>query len=160
MRNEELVRKWKGNKRYTLKFVDALPDEDFDFKPSSEVKSYKSQLSHITSWLRTHSRFVTDYAFAKSSLRDSRPTGERSGKAKLTSRDLIRTALEDFFDTFIEQLQEMTDNRLNDTVDIWYGKRTRYEIANVMDNHLSHHRGQLVVYLRLKNVKPPSYLGW
>ncbi|GMN06456.1 hypothetical protein MTsPCn5_18450 [Croceitalea sp. MTPC5] len=160
MRNEELVRKWKGNKRYTLKFVDALPDEDFDFKPSSEVKSYKSQLSHITSWLRTHSRFVTDYAFEKSSLRDSRPTGERSGKAKLTSRDLIRTALEDFFDTFIEQLQEMTDNRLNDTVDIWYGKRTRYEIANVMDNHLSHHRGQLVVYLRLKNVKPPSYLGW
>ncbi|GAA0873374.1 hypothetical protein GCM10009117_25210 [Gangjinia marincola] len=160
MRNEELVRKWKGNKRYTLKFVDALPKEDFDFKPSSEVKSYKSQLSHITSWLRTHSRFVTDNAFAKSSLRDSRPTGERSGKAKLTSKDLIRTALEEFFDAFLEKLEQMTDEQLNETVDVWYGKRTRYEIANVMDNHLSHHRGQLVVYLRLKNVKPPSYLGW
>ncbi|MDO1501619.1 DinB family protein [Winogradskyella maritima] len=151
MRNEELVRKWKGNKRYTLKFVDALPEEDFDFKPSSEVKSYKSQLSHITSWLRTHSRFVTDYAF---------PPQRAGAKAKLTSKDLIKTALEDFFDTFIEQLQQMTDEQINETVDVWYGKRTRYEIANVMDNHLSHHRGQLVVYLRLKNVKPPSYLGW
>ncbi len=145
MKKEELIRKWKGNKRYTLKFVDAMPEEDFDYKPISTVKSYQSQLSHITSWLHTHSRFVTDDTFAK---------------AKLTSKDLIKTALEDFFDTFIEQLEQMTDEKLNETVDVWYGKRRRYEIANVIVNHLSHHRGQMVVYLRLRNVKPPSYLGW
>ena len=29
-----------------------------------------------------------------------------------------------------------------------------------MDNHLAHHRGQLIVYLRLMGLKPPSYVGW
>lgn len=145
MKKNELIKKWKGNKRYTLKFVEAMPDEDFDFKPTSEMKSYKSQLSHITSWLRTHSRFVTDYAFTK---------------AKLTTKELIKIALEEFFDTFLDQLLLMDDDQLHEVVDVWYGKRMRYEIANVMDNHLSHHRGQMVIYLRLKNSKSPSYIGW
>ncbi len=145
MKKEELIRKWKGNKRYTLKFVDAMPEEDFDFKPISTVKSYQSQLSHITSWLRTHSRFVTGMEFEK---------------LKMTSKDLISEALENFFDGFIDNLQQMDDSQLGEIIDVWYGKRTRYEISNVMDNHLSHHRGQLVMYLRMKDIKPPSYLGW
>ncbi len=145
MTQKELIKKWKGNKRFTLKFIDALPDHDFEFKPTPEMKSYKSQLSHITSWLRTHSRFVTIKEFEK---------------LKMTSRDLIRKALEDFFDTFIEELEKMDESQLGEVVNVWYGKTTRYQIANIMDNHLAHHRGQMIVYLRLKNIKPPSYIGW
>lgn len=145
MTTKELIKKWKGNKRYTLKFIDAMPDEIFDFKPTPEMKSYKSQLSHITTWLRTHSRFVTDVEFEK---------------VKLTSKELINKALEDFFDVFIERLDNLDEDNLKELVDVWYGKTTKYQIANIMDNHLSHHRGQMAVYLRLKNIKPPSYLGW
>lgn len=145
MTQKELIKKWKGNKRFTLKFVDAMPEENFDFKPTPEMKSYKSQLSHVTSWLRTHSRFVTNEEF---------------DKVKMTSKDLIRIALEGFFDVFIERLESMNEIDLNEIVDVWYGKTTRYQIANIMDNHLSHHRGQMIVYLRLVNSKPPSYIGW
>ncbi|WP_299246325.1 DinB family protein [uncultured Aquimarina sp.] len=145
MKKVELIKKWKGNKRYTLKFVEAMPEDDYDFKPSDEMKSYKSQLSHITTWLRTHSRFVTGLEFPK---------------VKMTSKELIKEALVDFFDTFLEKIETMDENKLQEIEDIWYGKSTRYQIANIMDNHLSHHRGQMVVYLRLKNIKPPSYLGW
>ncbi len=41
MKKVELIKKWKGNKRYTLKFVEAMPEDDYDFKPSDEMKSYK-----------------------------------------------------------------------------------------------------------------------
>lgn len=145
MKNQELIKKWKGNKRYTLKFVELMPEEEMDFKPVDGMKTYKSQLSHITSWLRTHSRFVTEKEFEKT---------------KLTSKELIKNSLEEFFDTFISVLETMTSEQLNEEVELWYGKSKKYQIANVMDNHLSHHRGQLVVYLRLKNIKPPSYIGW
>lgn len=145
MTKKELTKKWKGNKRYTLKFIDVIPEEEFDFKPTPEMKTYKSQMSHITSWLRTHSRFVTEFEFEK---------------VKMTSKDLIKNALEEFFDVFIERLESLDDDSLNEVVDLWYGKTAKYQIANIMDNHLAHHRGQMVVYLRLKNVKPPSYLGW
>ncbi len=145
MTKKELTKKWKGNKRYTLKFIDVMPEEEFDFKPTPEMKTYKSQMSHITSWLRTHSRFITEVEFEK---------------VKMTSKDSIKKALEEFFDVFIERLENLDDDKLNEVVDVWYGKTTKYQIANIMDNHLAHHRGQMVVYLRLKNVKPPSYLGW
>ncbi len=78
----------------------------------------------------------------------------------MTSKELIKEALVDFFDTFLEKIETMDENKLQEIEDVWYGKSTRYQIANIMDNHLSHHRGQMVVYLRLKNIKPPSYLGW
>ncbi|WP_430906367.1 DinB family protein [Maribacter sp. 2-571] len=145
MTKEALIKKWKGNKRYTLKFVEAMPEQNYDLKPVIGMKTYKSQLAHITSWLRTHSRFVTDYEFEKE---------------KMTSKDQINSALETFFDTFLEHLAAMNDVQLHETVPVWYGKTARYQIANVMDNHLAHHRGQLVVYLRLNDIKPPSYVGW
>ncbi|MEW7292397.1 DinB family protein [Aquimarina sp. 2304DJ70-9] len=145
MTTKELVKKWKGNKRYTLKFIEMMPEEHFDFKPVDGMKTFQSQISHITSWLRTHSRFVTGIEFPK---------------VRTSSKEMVFDALENFFNTFIASLETLTTEQLTEVVDVWYGKTTRYQIANVMDNHLSHHRGQMVVYLRLAGHKPPSYIGW
>ncbi|NJL74904.1 MAG: hypothetical protein HC892_07620 [Saprospiraceae bacterium] len=30
----------------------------------------------------------------------------------------------------------------------------------LMNDHLTHHRAQMIVYLRLKDVQPPKYVGW
>jgi len=30
----------------------------------------------------------------------------------------------------------------------------------LLNDHQTHHRGQLVVYLRLNGIKPPAYIGW
>ncbi|MCU0354066.1 MAG: DinB family protein [Cytophagales bacterium] len=29
-----------------------------------------------------------------------------------------------------------------------------------MENHIIHHRGQAIVYLRLKGIRPEGYVGW
>ncbi len=128
-----------------MKFVEAMPEDYFGFKPTDEMKTYQSQLIHITTWLRTHSRFVTESEFTK---------------VKLNSKETIKDALEEFFNGFLNHLEKMDDTQLDEIVDVWYGKTAKYQIANVMDNHLSHHRGQMVVYLRAKGQKPPSYTGW
>jgi len=62
---KEIQKRWKGNKRYTLKLIAAMPEEQFDFKPVDGVKSFKSQASHITTWLRTHSKNVTGQEMPK-----------------------------------------------------------------------------------------------
>jgi uncharacterized damage-inducible protein DinB len=30
----------------------------------------------------------------------------------------------------------------------------------LMHDHHTHHRGQIIVYLRLNGLKPPKYVGW
>ncbi|MEO1713702.1 MAG: DinB family protein, partial [Bacteroidota bacterium] len=106
---------------------------------------YQSQLSHLTTWLRTHSRFVT---------------GITLEKPKTKTKADIQHYLTDFFDRLITFLEETDERALSEIVDVWYGNVSKASILSTMDTHLSHHRGQLVVYLRLLGHKPPSFIGW
>ena len=145
MEIKELIKKWKGNKRYTLKFVEVVAEENLSFKPIEGTKSYQSQLSHLTTWMRTHSRFVT---------------GKELEKPKTKTKDEILLYFSEFFDEILNFLEKMNNEELSEVVDMWYGKVSKESILMTMDNHLSHHRGQLVVYLRVLGTKPPSYIGW
>lgn len=145
MEIKEIIKRWKGNQRYTLKLVEAMPEANFDFKPTPEVKSFLSQCSHVTTWLRTHSRFVTE---------------SEMEKQKFKTKTEIKSGLDDFFNQFLEFLKNTTEENLEQKVKVFYGNVSKAFIIKTMDNHLSHHRGQMILYLRLKNVKPPSYIGW
>lgn len=145
MEIKELIKKWKGNKRYTLKFVEAVAEENLSFKPIEGTKSYQSQLSHLTTWMRTHCRFITR---------------EELEKPKTKSKEEILLYFGEFFDEILKFLEKTNQEELSEIVEMWYGKVSKESILMTMDNHLSHHRGQLVVYLRLLGTKPPSYIGW
>ena len=145
MKRSELLQKWKGNKSYTLKLIEAMPAEHWDFRPTAGVKTFQSQCAHLTTWLRTHSRFVTD---------------ETMPKPAVKTREDIVLHLTEFFDALLAYLKTVDEAALDEIVPVFYGKRSRAFILQVMDNHLSHHRGQVVVYLRLCGVVPPGYRGW
>jgi len=142
---KEVIKRWKGNHRYTLKLINAMPLDDGDFKPTPAVKSFLSQCSHITTWLRTHSRFVM---------------GKKMEKAKVKSIADATLALDEFFEELIHYLERSSREDLEAKVKVFYGNVSKLFILQTMDNHLSHHRGQMVIYLRLKGVKPASYVGW
>ncbi len=36
----------------------------------------------------------------------------------------------------------------------------KLQINNPMQDHQTHHRAQLLNYLRLNGIKPPAYIGW
>ncbi|HAA15232.1 MAG TPA: hypothetical protein DCE41_27465 [Cytophagales bacterium] len=145
MEKKELIKKWRGNKRYTLKFIEVINEDQWTFRPAEGTKTYQSQLSHITTWLRTHSRFVTGVTLPK--------------PATKTKEDLLQS-LTEFFEAIEEYLQQAPAEDLAEIVALWYGKVSKESVLLTMDNHLAHHRGQLVVYLRLVGLKPPAYIGW
>ncbi|WP_374662973.1 DinB family protein [Parasegetibacter sp. NRK P23] len=37
---------------------------------------------------------------------------------------------------------------------------SKLQIINLLSDHQTHHRGQLLVYLRLCGLTPPKYVGW
>ncbi len=145
MASKELIYKWKGNQRYTMRMLDAMPDETFDFKPAEGMKTFKSQASHIATWLRTNFRHLQ---------------GAELEKAPTKSKEEISLALQSFFDALLDYLQQAPPEELATPVKMWYGKVSKESLLSTMDNHLSHHRGQMVVYLRLQGIQPPSYIGW
>ncbi len=43
----------------------------------------------------------------------------------------------------------------------WSGTQlNKIQFLNLIEDHQTHHRAELLVYLRLNNIKPPEYIGW
>ncbi|GAC1709173.1 MAG: hypothetical protein NVS9B7_27640 [Flavisolibacter sp.] len=54
----------------------------------------------------------------------------------------------------------ISSDQLNEIVNFFAGPKTKRQILILMHDHQAHHVGQLIVYLRLKGIKPPEYIGW
>lgn len=40
------------------------------------------------------------------------------------------------------------------------GRMSKLQFINLLNDHQTHHRGQMMVYLRLNGIQPPEYMGW
>jgi uncharacterized damage-inducible protein DinB len=76
------------------------------------------------------------------------------------SKKEIIAMLEKAFAYATATVNAMSESNLNENVDFLAGRMTKRRLLLLLTDHVTHHRGQLVVYLRLKGVKPPDYRGW
>lgn len=146
---EEFLKVWLRHKTYTLDIAKAMPEEHFNYKPTPDVRSFAEGLLHIAG---------ANYAFS------SMAKGVKSPfKSEAKSKKEILKVLAESFDFGHEALKNITESQLTETM-TWRNrlepstKRTKKQVLHVMREHAAHHRGGLVIYLRLKGVKPPSFV--
>lgn len=142
---DELIVKWTNNKSYTIAIIKAMPEEDFDFVPAKDMKSFKEQAAHIVSTLHWQ---MEKLGFTE------------IPEFKSETKDEIITSYKTLFDYILTELKSMKGEQLSDSITAFYGKSSKRRLLNLMDNHVAHHRGQLIVYLRLKGIEPAKYKGW
>lgn len=143
------ARKWANAKAYALKIAELMPEASYDYKPVPEVMSFKQQLLHIArniQWLSSSYLFSAKQAAITDSL--------VKGKA-----DVIQV-LNQAYDLAMNAQQKLSPKQLDEVVPFFAGPMSRQQIVLLLHDHQSHHIGQLIVYLRLKGVKPPDYVGW
>ncbi|HEA31501.1 MAG TPA: hypothetical protein ENH91_16165 [Leeuwenhoekiella sp.] len=56
-------------------------------------------------------------------------------------------------------MKALQESALAEKVDFFAGEKSKLQILNLMQDHVTHHRGQLVVYLNLKEINSLGYLG-
>jgi uncharacterized damage-inducible protein DinB len=143
----------------TRRLLERVPEADFNWKPhdkSFSLGQLAGHLANIPNWIP----YTCDYAiFDVTSIGDdARP----KDPASLT--ELLAT-----FDANVKKgrkkIEEQTDASL---MGMWTFKQGEQEIFTMpkisvlrsfIMNHTIHHRGQLTVYLRLRNVALPSIYG-
>ena len=79
---------------------------------------------------------------------------------KTYSKEEIISMLEMSFDKVYNVIKYTKSENLKDKVEFFAGPKTKLQILNLLQDHVTHHRGQLIVYLNLNEIKPPSYVGW
>lgn len=144
-------RKLQDARAYTLEVADLMPAEDYGFRPSPAEMTFGQQLVHLSQnlgWLSSY--YLNDKA--------QNPVGKE--EFNLHQKDSIVAMVNRAYDYALRVLREFPADQLQDTVSFFAGPMNKLEIINLINDHQTHHRGQLVVYLRLKGIKPPAYVGW
>ncbi|GAA0551183.1 hypothetical protein GCM10009415_36390 [Chitinophaga japonensis] len=149
---QEAAAQLERAKTTTLAMAASMPEDKYTYKPVADEMTFAAQLLHMAqniSWLA--SAYITDTPnpFTKADL-----------DAKGKSKELIIATVEKAFDYAIAAVKGMDAAQLDEQVKFFAGPMSRRQIINLMNDHQVHHRGQLVVYLRLNGIQPPKYVGW
>jgi uncharacterized damage-inducible protein DinB len=150
----DALSKWKGMKSYTIEVAALMPEDKYGFRPVADENSFGFQLIHMANNM---------YFISSKLIRNiDAPEGIKIIEAKdskMTKAEII-DYLGKAFDYTEATFKQMTDQTLEEELDYWGGHSTKRKIVFLLNDHQTHHRGQLVVYLRLNNIKPPKYIGW
>lgn len=137
---------WQVAKEITIEFARAMPEEHYGFRPTPEVRSFAEQMLHIAeSNMGLIARFVKG---------EKPPTSDFTGNK--TKAEVV-ALLEQAFDYVATVARDLTDEQADETVPFPEGERSRRKIFWYARDHATHHRGQTVIYFRLKGMVPPRY---
>lgn len=128
-----------------IRTAEKVGEDLYAFKPTPEVRSLGQLIGHIADG---------NYGIcgAASGLK---PTASGIEKSKTTKADLQK-ALADSF-AFCEQaVASMDDKKGAELAKSFLGMQPRLMVLAFNNSHLNEHYGNLVTYMRLKGIVPPS----
>lgn len=143
------IEKWDNSKDYLVAVAQAMPEDKYDFKPTEREMSFREQLFHMQdnmNWLST-THFSEEKYVKKEAIR---------GLSKAQIIEEIKAS----FDKAKRVVQKTNDVELSQKVDFFAGPKSKLQILNLMQDHVTHHRAQILVYLNLNQIQPPKYIGW
>ena len=146
---DEMVKEWERAKAYTKEYLDAMPADKYDLKPTPEMRSFAEQMLHFTD---------ANYAFAAAATGEKSPIGQgESEKSADKSKENTTKLVMAGYDFVINGIKKMNPAVLGENVKMF----GRFEMTKAMAitkcfEHQTHHRGQTTVYIRLAGAKPPQ----
>lgn len=140
------LEKWKNSEKYLIDMAEVMPEEHYNFKPTERQKTFIEQLAHI----KGNMDWLSNTYF----------NGPKIDKSKAKTKMEIINELKASFKNVYEVIAKSKVESYNETVDFFAGPKSKLQILNLLQDHVTHHRGQIIVYLNLKDVKPPRFTGW
>jgi uncharacterized damage-inducible protein DinB len=152
---EALVKHWKATGELTVAVAEAMPAADYNFRPNPEEMSFGQLMAHIGGPARSACSLASGMtppaypekiaAFAKDTKLD-------------VDKESAVTFLKQTFDFCNRAVASVTLEQLDKIVGPPARNLTGFEWLWSYFTHTAHHRGQAEVYLRVKDIKPPTYV--
>src|SRR5579862_3284964 len=128
-----------------IRSAEKMPEENYSFKPVDSVRSYGQMVGHLADG---------QYEFCSVALGEKNPELNIE-KTKTSKADLI-TALKTAFAYCDKAYDAMTDASGSQMVKLFGTDTPKLGALNFNNVHNWEHYGNLVTYMRIKNVVPPS----
>jgi uncharacterized damage-inducible protein DinB len=135
-------------KNDVVKAADKMPEANYAFKPTPDVRSFGQIVGHVAD---------AQYLFCSAVLGEKNPAPGIE-KNKTSKADLVQ-ALSDAFAYCDKAYNGMTDAHAADIVKIFGMDQAKLSVLAFNSAHSFEHYGNLVTYMRMKGLVPPSSEG-
>ena len=134
-----------GVKSFLLRSAEKMPEENYDFKPTDAVRSFGQIIGHAAD---------AQYLFCSIALGEKNPA-PKIEQTKTSKADLV-AALKDALAYCDKAYGGMTDASGAQMVKVFGNDMPKLGVLTVNLAHSAEHYGNLITYMRLKNIVPPS----
>lgn len=136
----------KGN---LVKTAAKVPEADYAFKPTPEVRSFGELVGHVAN---------ANYMICATAIGEKNPSTANIEKT-VTGKAGLEKALGEAFAYCEAAIGKLTAASVNEEVKFFTGPTPRLGVFAFNNAHNMEHYGNLVTYMRLKGIVPPSSEG-
>jgi uncharacterized damage-inducible protein DinB len=122
-----------------------MPEENYSFKPTPDVRSFGQLVGHVAD---------ASYMFCSQASGEPNPTKDLE-KTKTSKADLV-AAVKDAVAYCNKAFDTMTDVKGSQMVKFFTFDLARLTLFSLNTAHTDEHYGNMVTYLRLKGIVPPT----
>jgi uncharacterized damage-inducible protein DinB len=129
-----------------LRSADKVPEDLYGFKPTDSIRSFGQVIGHVAD---------AQYLFCSTAMGEKSPATGSVEKTKTSKADLI-AGLKEAFAYCDKAYDGTTDTNAAQAVKFFGNNTNRLGVLAFSNMHDMEHYGNLVTYMRLKNIVPPS----
>jgi len=128
-----------------LRSAEKVPEDTYSFRATPEVRSMAELFGH-----------VADALFSMCSTAGGGKPPRTGIEKAVTAKPALIAALKEAVSYCNTVFDGMTDQKGTETVPFYFGATPRLSVLYFSVTHTYEHYGNLVTYMRLKNIVPPS----
>jgi uncharacterized damage-inducible protein DinB len=136
---------WEQPTKYITTVAEELPESTYAYRPTPEVRSLGQLIGHVAG---------AQYMFCAAAMGEQGRREDDIEKTRTRKSDLI-AALKASTD-YCAKAYGQTDRAAQQAIKLFGEERTRLFALGLNANHNAEHYGNIVTYLRLNGIVPPS----
>ena len=145
--SSDVKKDYKTVRDYFIRSAEKMPEAEYGFKPSPDVRIFAQQVAHVAD---------DQYNLCAPAKGETRKGSYTEIEKTLSKKAELVAALKEAFAYCDGAYDALTDASGAEMVKFGKGTQTRFEMLNWNLWHTWEHYGNVVVYLRMKGLVPPS----
>jgi len=136
---------WDGMTQYIIKAAEQMPEADYSYRPVATVRTFGQLIGHVAG---------AQYMFCAAALGDA-PRSEGSIEETVTTKAGLVAAIKASTE-YCNKAYAMSGAALSGSVKLFGADRSKIYVLIQNGAHNGEHYGNIVTYLRVKGMVPPS----
>ena len=128
-----------------VRAAEKMPEENYSFKPTPDVRSYGQLVGHVAD---------ANYMFCAQAVGEANPN-KNIEKTKTSKADLV-ASLKEAVAYCGKTYDGMNDTKGSEMVKFFSFNLARLTLLSLNTAHTDEHYGNMVTYLRIKGIVPPT----